>query len=72
MELEINENELTAKLNKYLLELPNLIDSDLPIGGEENNSGEENYWDKWWMALSISGIVVLSRRIIKEAWIKSL
>ena len=37
LELEINENELTAQLNKYLLELPNLIDSDLPIGGEENN-----------------------------------
>ena len=37
VELEINENELTDKLNKYLLELPNLIDSDLPIGGEENN-----------------------------------
>ena len=32
-----SENELSVKLNSYLLELPNLIDEDLPIGDEENN-----------------------------------
>ncbi len=34
---EKKENELSLKLNSYLLELPNLIDDDLPIGDEENN-----------------------------------
>jgi len=36
-EFEKNETQLSEKLNSYLLELPNLIDNDLPIGTEEQN-----------------------------------
>ena len=36
-EYEKSENELAGQLKKHLLELPNIIDEDLPIGGEENN-----------------------------------
>ena len=36
-EYEKNETEFSEKLNSYLLELPNLIDNDLPIGNEEHN-----------------------------------
>ena len=36
-EFEKNETQLSEKLNSYLLELPNLIDNDLPIGSEEQN-----------------------------------
>ena len=36
-EYEKNEIEFSEKLNSYLLELPNLIDNDLPIGNEEHN-----------------------------------
>ena len=36
-EYEKNETQLSQKLNSYLLELPNLIDNDLPIGTEEQN-----------------------------------
>ena len=36
-EFEKNEAQLSEKLNSYLLELPNLIDNDLPIGTEDQN-----------------------------------
>ena len=35
--IEKKENELSVKLNSFLLELPNLIDDDLPVGDEEKN-----------------------------------
>ncbi len=31
------ENQLSTELNKILLNLPNIIDEDLPIGNEDNN-----------------------------------
>jgi seryl-tRNA synthetase len=44
-EYEQSENELAGKLNKHLLELPNMIDEDLPIGGEENNKTLRKWGD---------------------------
>ena len=35
--LEEKEKKLAAQLNKYLIELPNTIDDDLPLGNEDNN-----------------------------------
>ena len=44
-EYEKSENELAGQLNKHLLELPNMIDEDLPIGGEENNKTLRKWGD---------------------------
>jgi len=44
-EYEKSENELAGQLKKHLLELPNIIDEDLPIGGEENNKTLRKWGD---------------------------